>query len=162
MCSSDLIGGGPGLMLPLEAVNTMQVYAGGAPAAFGLASGGITAVQTRAGADRFRMSLDSAFPRLLYTDTGIGGVAYWDPNLGLGGPLLRGRVTVAESASVRYDRNAYTTLAGDDHNLFKALLSWTQVDATLNDAQRLRVSMSADPRRTDHADRKSTRLNSSH
>ena len=33
-----------------------------------------------------------------------------------------------------------------------ALLSWTQLDARLSDTQRLRVSVSADPRDTDHAD----------
>ena len=149
--ASDPIVGGPGVMLPLEAVDTMQVYAGGAPAAFGLASGGVTAVQTRAGTDRFHMDLDSFLPRLLYTDSGVGGVAFWDPNLGFSGPIVKGRVTYQQAVSARYDRNSFTTLAGPDHNLFTALLSWTQVDATLSPAQRLRVSISADPRQTDRA-----------
>ena len=36
-------------------------------------------------------------------------------------------------------------------NVFTALLSWTQFDAVLSAAQRLRVSVGADPRSTDHA-----------
>lgn len=148
--ASDPMAGGAGVMLPLATVDTMQVFAGGAPAEFGHASGGITSVQTRSGADQFHMTLDSFFPRLLYTD-GVSGVAFWDPNLGFGGPIAKGRVSYQQGLSYRYDRNTYTTLAGPDQSTFNALLSWTQLDARLTDTQRLRVSVSADPRNTDRA-----------
>ncbi len=148
--SRDPIQGGAGMMLPLEAVDTMHVYTGGAPAEFGGATGGVTSIVTRAGTDRFRMSVDSFFPRLLYDD-GLSGVAFWDPNLGVGGPIVRGRVTLQQSISYRYDRNTFTTLAGPDHNVFQALLSWTQVDARISDTQHVRVSVGADPRATDRA-----------
>lgn len=146
----DPILGGAGLMLPLEAVETMSVYLGGAPAEFGDATGGLTSVSTRAGTDTFRMHADSFFPRLLY-DNGLSGVAYWDPNFGVSGPLVRGRATLQQSVSYRFDRNAFTTLAGPDRNEFNALLSWTQVDIRVNDAQHLRASLGADPRSTDRA-----------
>jgi len=143
--------GGAGIMLPLEAVETMQVYAAGAPAEYSHATGGIVAVATRAGSDSFHLSLDSFFPRLFYTDGGVGGIEFWDPNTGFGGPIIRGRVTFQQAVSYRYDRNSFTTLQGDDHNIFNALYSWTQVDARLTASQRLRVSVGADPRHTDRA-----------
>jgi len=141
--------GGAGVMLPLEAVETMQVYAGGAPAEYTHATGGVVAVTTRSGSDHFRMSLDSFFPRLFYTNG--GGIEYWDPNAGFGGPIVKGRITFQQGISYRYDRNSFTTLKGDDHNVFNALYSWTQVDAKLSASQRLRVSLGADPRHTDRA-----------
>jgi hypothetical protein len=147
---SDPILGGSGVMLPLESVETMHVYAGGAPAEFGHATGGVTSVQTRSGGDRFHMSLDSFFPRLQYTEGGVGGVAFWDPNLGMGGPL-GSRARYQQAVSYRYDRNSFTTLAGSDLSVFNALLSWTQLDVTVSDSQRLRVFLSADPRSTDRA-----------
>ena len=146
----DPILGGSGLMLPLEAVETMSVYSGGAPAEYGNATGGITSISTRSGADSFRLHADSFFPRLLYDD-GLSGVAYWDPNVGLGGPLIRGRVALQQAVSYRFDRNTFTTLAGPDRNEFNALLSWTQLDVRVSDAQRLRISVGADPRSTDRA-----------
>jgi hypothetical protein len=149
--ASNPIGGGAGLMLPLHAVETMQVYAGGAPAEYGHATGGVTSVSTRSGSDQFRMTLDSFFPRLYYTDQGVGGVEFWDPNMGMSGPLIKGRVTFQQALSYRYDRNSFTTLAGDDHNLFNALLSWTQVDAQLTRSQHVKAFVGADPRETDHA-----------
>ena len=141
--------GGAGVILPLEAVETMQVYTAGAPAEYTDATGGIVAVNTRSGSDRFRMSLDSFFPRLYYTNG--TGIEYWDPNAGFGGPIVRGRVTFQQAISYRYDRNSFTTLQGPDHNIFNALYSWTQVDARLSASQRLRVSVGADPRHTDRA-----------
>ncbi|MFN7984348.1 MAG: carboxypeptidase regulatory-like domain-containing protein [Vicinamibacterales bacterium] len=146
----DPILGGSGLMLPPEAVETMSVYSGGAPAEYGNATGGITSISTRAGTDSFRMHADSFFPRLLY-DEGLSGVAYWDPNIGIGGPLIRGRVALQQSVSYRFDQNTFTTLAGPDRNEFNALLSWTQLDVRVSDAQRLRISAGADPRSTDRA-----------
>lgn len=146
----DPILGGAGLMLPLEAVESMSVYSGGAPAEFGNATGGITSVSTRAGTDTFHMHADSFFPRLLY-DNGVSGIAYWDPNFGIGGPLVRGRLTLQQSVSYRFDRNAFTTLAGPERNEFNALLSWTQLDLRISDAQHVRVSAGADPRSTDRA-----------
>ena len=148
---ADPIMGGAGMMLPLEAVDTMQVYAGGAPAEFGGATGGLTSVQTRAGTDHFHMELNSFFPRLLYTNDGVSGVEYRDPNLGFSGPAITHRVTYQQALSYRYNHNSYTTLTGPDHNIFTALLSWTQVDARLSDTERVRVSVNADPRDTDRA-----------
>jgi hypothetical protein len=148
--SDPSIGGG-GLMVPLDAVDSMQVFAGGAPAEYGGATGGTTAVHTRAGGDGFHMRADSFFPRLMYNQHGIDGVEYWDPNVGASGALVKGRVWVEQAISYRYDRNSFTTLAGPDENLFTALLSWTQIDAQLDHRQRLRVSLGVDPRATDHA-----------
>jgi hypothetical protein len=147
--ASDPVSGGAGVMLPLHAVDVMDVYAGGAPARFGGASGGLSAIQTRMGADHFRMELDGFFPRMLFGEE--GGVAFWDPNLGFGGALARGRVSYQQAISYRYDRNTFTTLAGPDHSVFNALLSWTQLDARPSDNQRLRVSLGADPRETNRA-----------
>jgi hypothetical protein len=149
--ASDPTIGGAGVMLPLDAVDSMQVYAGGAPAEYGHATGGMTSVQTRGGGDRFHMTADSFFPRLLYNGSGVSGVEFWDPNVGVSGPIVRGRLSYQQAISYRYDRNSYTTLAGDEHNLFTALLSWTQVDAQLSDRQRLRFSLAVDPRDTDRA-----------
>lgn len=148
--TSDPARGGPGVLLPLAAVDTLQVYAGGAPAEFGGATGGVTSVQTRAGTDHLQASVDSFFPRLLYEDSGITGVAFWDPNLGVSGPLAPAHSWFQQALSYRYDRNTFTTLTGSEHNLFQELLSWTQVDTQLSQQHRLHVWFSADPRATDH------------
>jgi hypothetical protein len=148
---TDPISGTVGMMLPLQAVEALEVYSGGYPADIGRATGGVTAVQTRAGSNQWHTALDSFFPRLQFTDDGIHGVAYWDPNGGFSGPLMRDRLFLSQSLSYRYDRNRFTTLLGPEQNDFNALLSWTQVDAQFSPSRRLRLSLGADPQSTDHA-----------
>ena len=80
--ATDPITGAPGVMLPIEAVDGVQVYSGGYPATFGLATGGVTSVVTRSGADRLHMSANSFFPRMLFADGGIQGIEFWEPNAG--------------------------------------------------------------------------------
>ena len=107
---TDPISGSVGMMLPLQAVESMRVYSGGYPADLGHATGGVTSVQTRSGSNQWHTNLDSFFPRLQYTDSGVHGVAYWDPNGGITGPLIKDRLFISESLSYRYDRNRFTTL----------------------------------------------------
>lgn len=148
--TDDPARGGPGVLVPLAAVDALQVYAGGAPAEFGGASGGVTSVVTRVGGDHLNASVDSFFPRLLYEDSGITGVAFWDPNMGVSGPLSRGHAWFQQALSYRFDRNTFTTLAGAEHNQFQELLSWTQVDTQLTEHHRLHAWFNADPRTTNH------------
>ena len=96
---TDPITGAPGVMLPIEAVDGVQVYSGGYPATFGLATGGVTSVVTRSGGDQLHMSANSFFPRMLYADGGIHGVEFWEPNAGLSAPLIKGRVWVEQAIS---------------------------------------------------------------
>ena len=149
---TDPITGAPGVMLPIEAVEGIEVYSGGYPAAFGLASGGVTSVVTRSGADRLHMSANSFFPRMLFGDGGIRGVEFWEPNAGLSAPLVKGRAYVEQAVSYRYDRNRFGTLVGPQDSKFTALLSWTQMDVQISPRQHAVASVSFDPQHTDRAD----------
>jgi len=148
---ADPITGAPGVMLPIEAVDGVQVYSGGYPAMFGLATGGVTSVVTRSGADRLHMSANSFFPRLLYADGGIHGVEYWEPNAGVSAPLIKGRVWIEQAISYRYDRNRIDTLVGPQDSKFTTLLSWSQLDVQVSPRQHAVVSISRDPQSTDRA-----------
>lgn len=148
---TDPITGAPGVMLPIEAVDGVQVYSGGYPATFGLATGGVTSVVTRSGADRLHMSANSFFPRMLYANGGIHGVEFWEPNAGLSAPLIKGRAWIEQAVSYRYDRNRIDTLVGPQDSKFTTLLSWSQVDVQLSPRQHAIVSISRDPQSTDRA-----------
>jgi hypothetical protein len=148
---TDPITGAPGVMLPIEAVDGVQVYSGGYPATFGLATGGVTSVVTRSGADHLHMSANSFFPRLLYADGGIHGVEYWEPNAGLSAPLIKGRLWIEQAISYRYDRNRIDTLVGPQDSKFTTLLSWSQVDVQVSPRQHAVISVSRDPQSTDRA-----------
>lgn len=148
---TDPISGDSGVMLPISAVDSVQVYSAGYPADIGRSTGGVTSVVTRAGTGRVQTSFDSFFPRLLFTDGGLRGVEFWDPNAGVSGPLVKDRLFFQQALSYRYDRNRFTTAVGPEDNQFTALLSWSQIDAQLSPAHRLTATLSFDPQSTDHA-----------
>ena len=148
--ATDPTTGEAGVMLPIESVDSVQVYSGGYSADLGRATGGVTTVTTRSGADERHMSLNSFFPRLFLSGP-IHGVEFWEPNFGVSGPIKKGRLYFAEGVSYRYDRNRFDTQVGPQDSKYTALLSWTQLDAQVTSHQRLTATMSFDPQRTDRA-----------
>jgi hypothetical protein len=148
--TDPLSGTAPG-MLPIDAVDSVDVYSGAYPARFDHATGGVTSVHTRSGSDQMHMTADSFFPRLLFTHGSIHGIEYWDPNMGVSGPIVRGRVFFEQALSYRSDRNRFTTLVGPETNKYTALMSWSQVDVRMSDGQHLMASVAVDPQSTDHA-----------
>lgn len=148
---TDPVTGGAGYIIPIDAVDSMQVYSGGYPAELGRATGGVTSALTRSGADRFHMMTDSALPRMLVEEGEIHGVEFWEPNLGASGQLARGHLYFQQALSYRFDRNTFTTLDGTYRNVYRSVLSWSQLDAKLSNRQHLRVAFGLDPQTTNHA-----------
>ena len=148
---TDPTSGQPGVVVPIEAVDSVDVHAGGYPADFGQATGGVTSIQTRSGANQFHTSIDSIFPRLLFENGSVHGVAYWEPNVGVSGPIVKGRLFYEQAVSYRFDRNQFTTLAGPEHSVYNQPLSWSQLDANVTSTQHLRLALAVDQQHTDHA-----------
>jgi hypothetical protein len=148
---SDPITGEAVLLLPLEAIDSVDVFSGGYPAEAGRATGGVTSVHTLAGADKRRWSANSFFPRIKFVGVGPHGVDSWEPNVGLSGPLFDGRLSVEQAISYRYNRNRFETLWGEQESTYAALMSWTQADWRVSDRNHLAATLSFDPQRDDAA-----------
>ncbi len=148
---TDPISGEPGVMLPLEAVDSVEVFSAGYPADLGRATGGVTSVHTRSGSDTLHMTASSFFPRLRFINGGLHGIDSWEPNIGASGPVVKGRVFFQTALSYRFDRNRFDTLLGPQDNIFQALLSWSQLDVLASPSQHLTASLAFDPQTTDHA-----------
>jgi outer membrane receptor protein involved in Fe transport len=148
---TDPASGSPNLLVPLEAVDSVQVYSGGYSAGFGQATSGVTAVTTRSGGDTLHMSANSMFPRLLFASGGIRGVEYWEPNFGVSGPLVKGRLFAEQAVSYRYDQNRFLTQLGEQYSKYTALMSWSQIDAQVSPTQHLLAMLSLDPQDNQHA-----------
>ena len=144
---SDPITGEAVLLLPLEAVDSVDVFSGGYAAEAGRATGGVTSVHTLAGGDKRRWSANSFFPRIKFFGDGPHGVDSWEPNVGLSGPLLGGRLSVEQAVSYRYDRNRFETLWGEQESTYSAFMSWTQADWRVSDRNHVVATMSFDPQR---------------
>lgn len=148
---ADPLSGEAVLLLPLEAVDSVDVFSGGYPAEDGRATGGITSVHTRSGGSEWHASANSFFPRIRFVAGKPHGVDSWEPNVGVNGPVLRDRLWFAQAVSFRYDRSRFETLAGSQDSTYSALMSWTELDWQATTAHRLSAALSFDPQRTEHA-----------
>jgi hypothetical protein len=148
---TDPITGDAIMQVPLEAVDSVEVFTGGYPADAGRSTGGVTWVHTRSGADAWHASANSFFPRLLFAGGKPHGVEFWEPNVGASGPLVKGRLFVEDALSYRYDRNRYDTLWGPQVSQYTALMSWSQLNLQVSPSQSLAASVSFDPQATDRA-----------
>jgi hypothetical protein len=148
---TDPADGLPGVVVPVDAVDSVDVHTGGYAADMGRATSGVTSIQTRSGANQFHTSVDSFFPRFLFEDGGIHGVEYWEPNIGASGPIVKGRLFFETALSYRYDRNRFTTLAGPERSTYNQPLFWSQLDGNLSSKQHVRFAFAFDQQHTDHA-----------
>lgn len=148
---TDPADGLPGVVVPVDAVESVDVHTGGFAADLGRATSGVTSIQTRAGANEFHTSVDSIFPRLLFEDGGVHGVEYWEPNIGASGPIVKGRLFFESALSYRYDKYRFETLAGPERSTYNQPLFWSQLDAVVSSRQHVRFAVAADEQHTDHA-----------
>ena len=148
---SDPADGLPGVVVPVDAVESVDVHTGGYAADMGRATSGVTSIQTRSGANQFHTSVDSIFPRFLFEDGSIHGVEYWEPNIGASGPIVKGRLFFETALSYRFDRNRFTTLAGPERSTYNQPLFWSQLDGNVSSRQHVRLAVAFDQQHTDHA-----------
>src|SRR5580765_2762882 len=148
---TDPADGLPGVVVPVDAVDSVDVHTGGYAADMGRATSGVTSIQTRAGANQFHTSVDSIFPRLLFEDGGVHCVEYWEPNIGASGPIIKKRLFFESALSYRYDKFRFETLAGPERSTYNQPLFWSQLDGVISSRQHVRFAVAADQQHTDHA-----------
>lgn len=150
LSQNDPVMGEPDIMLPLEPIGSVQVFTNEYPTEFGRATGGLTVIHMRSGDDTFHVNVNSFDPRLQFSHTGISGVEAWEPNLGVSGPLVKGRLWFYQGLDYRFVRNSFDTLVGSQDNKYTAVLSWSSLDWSISPNHRATLAVDVDPQTTDH------------
>jgi hypothetical protein len=150
LSQNDPVMGEPDIMLPLEPIGSVQVFTNEYPSEFGRATGGLTLIHMRSGDDTFHVNFNSFDPRLQFSSHGISGVEAWEPNLGVSGPILKGRVWFYQGLDYRFVRNSFDTLVGSQDNKYTAVLSWSSIDWAISPSHRATFAVDVDPQTTDH------------
>jgi hypothetical protein len=96
------------------------------------------------------VNFNSFDPRLQFSRRGISGVEAWEPNLGVSGPLVKGRLWFYQGLDYRFVRNSFDTLVGSQDNKYTAVLSWSSLDWSISPNHRATVAVDVDPQTTDH------------
>src|SRR5436853_227916 len=104
--ASDPASGNFRLNLPIDSVESVQVFQHPYTAEYGAFTGGVAAVETRRGKDRWHFEVNDFLPDLRFKGGHIRGVAEDTPRLNFNGPLIRDRLFLSQSLSYSIAKQA--------------------------------------------------------
>ena len=145
---SDPVTGNAAIDLPLEAIESVQVFSNPFSAEYGKFTGAVTAIETRSGTDKWRYLVTNLLLRPRLRDGSFYGVQSFTPRVAAGGPLKKGKVFVFQSFEYRFVRSEVTSLPESQRDSkLESFDSFTRFDFNLNSAHRLAVSFSLFPQK---------------
>lgn len=150
---TDPVTGNPAIELPLEAVETVNVYSNPYSAEYGKFTGAITAIETRSGTNKLRYLVTGTLPRPRFRDDHIYGIGAATPRVAVGGPLKKDKLFFFQSLEYRFVRTNVPSL--DDLNVpsdikHESFDSFSRLDYVINPGNRLTASFSLFPQKVDY------------
>jgi hypothetical protein len=97
--ASDPASGNFRLNLPIDSVESVQVFQHPYTAEYGAFTGGVAAVETRRGKDHWHFEINDFLPDLRFKGGHIRGVAEDTPRVNFNGPLIKDRLFLSQSVS---------------------------------------------------------------
>ena len=130
---TDPVTGQFAFNLPIEAVESVQVLTNPYAAEYGKFTGGVTAVATRSGTDKFTVQAQSFFPRFRRRGNKWSGVESFTPRLAFSGPIKKNKLWFMQSFEYRFVRTAVESLPFDKRDTgLESLDSVSQIDWDVN------------------------------
>ncbi len=129
------------ISLPDDAIDSVAVLPNPYAVEYGRFSSGLVVIQTRRAADQWKIRLNNFAPAFRiergWSPVNISGVGYWAPRLEVGGPLVKDRWFLEQTAQFRYTASDVPSLPPDELRVSRALSSFTRVDGNLTSNQTL-------------------------
>lgn len=148
---TDPVTGNFAIDLPIEAVETVDVYTNPYSSEFGRFTGGVTSVSTRGGEDRFKAEVNDFIPRLHFVDgLKTEGVEAWLPRIRLSGPTGIDHLYYSQAFQYKYLRTFIEDLPGDPATKITAFDSLTQFDYRPTEKNQWSFTASIFPQDTDN------------
>ena len=143
---TDPVTGQFAFNLPIEAVEAVQVLTNPYAAEYGKFTGGVTAVTTRSGTDKFNVEAQSFFPRFRRRGGKWSGIEAFTPRLAFSGPLKRNKLWFMQSFEYRFVHTPVYSLPPDKRDTgLESFDSVTQMDWDINSRHHLTSTFSLFP-----------------
>ena len=121
--------------LPDDAIDSVAVMPNPYAVEYGRFTSGLVVIQTRRGGDAWHTRLNNLSPTFrskrhedLYN---INGIAGFGPNFELGGPIVKDRVFLEQTAQYRFSSDDVASRPEDERRVTHWVSSFTRVDANL-------------------------------
>lgn len=131
--AADPASGNFRLNLPVDSVESVQVFLHPYTAEFGQFTGGVTDVATRRGGDELHFEFNDFLPDLRFKNGKVVGIAEDAPHLNFNGPLIKNRLYFSQSLAYTIAKTPVRGLAFPFNETKTESQSYfSQVDLTLN------------------------------
>ena len=144
--------GTPLFRLPADAIDSVEVLPNPYAVEFGRFSSGLTLINTRSGGDTWRVVWNTPDVSIhvsrtqQWKPTGIDAFA---PRVGIGGPLIKQRLFLAQSFQMRYESSEVWSRPPDERKINKWLSAFTRLDARLSPSESVIGTFNFFPSRSD-------------
>jgi len=151
---TDPVTGAPAIELPLEAVDTVQVYSNPYSSEFGRFTGAVTSIETRSGSNDLRYLFLGVLPRPRWRDGTIFGIGAATPRIAVGGPIKKDKLFFFQSFEYRFVRTEVPSLEALNQAQRdikrESFDSFSRIDYVINKNNRLTTSFSIFPQKFDY------------
>ena len=143
---TDPSTGGFGLGVPIDSVETINVSEMPYLAQYGKFIAGVVVAETRRGGDKWSLSLNDPLPEFRIRSGHLVGLRDMSPRLNFSGPLRTNRLYVSEGIEYLLHKQTVRTLPfPENETWFKAVNSFSQIDAVVSPQQTITASLHFSP-----------------
>lgn len=132
--------------IPLEAVGSVQIEENPYSAEFGRFTGGVTNLETKGGADKFKFSAARPFPT--FKNVFSTKVDSFRPRVTFSGPLIKKRLYFLQSFEYRYRNDLVPGQTSSENTVTtEGFTSFTQIDWNINKRNSLKFNAAIFPQK---------------
>jgi hypothetical protein len=131
---TDSSTGAPLFRLPVDAIDSVEVLPNPYSVEFGRFSSGLTVIKTKRADDTWRFALnvpDVSFRTVRGEPWNVSGIESFGPRIGFGGPIIKDRLFLEQSAQMRYEVSEVWSRPPDQTRNNMWLSAFTRVDANV-------------------------------
>ena len=146
---TDPATGSPGLDLPIDVVESVQVISNPYDPQYGKLTGAVSSIGTKTSAfEKFHFSIQNVMPRARVRNGTILGIGGATPRVTFTGPIIKDRLAFTQSMEYRFIRTPVNSLPPSERDTtLEAVNSYTQFDLNLTHKQTATVSFSLYPQK---------------
>ena len=140
-----------GLTVPMDSVETLNVYQTAFLAEYGRFTAGLVSVETKRGGDKWKWELNDPFPEFRIRSWHMRGLKTATPRLNFEGPIVPGKLYLAEGFEYEIRKTEVYTLPFPRNQKYQeGLNSFTQLDWVVTSKQLLTATFHIVPQRLGH------------
>jgi len=148
---TDPVTGEFAVELPLRAIEEVEVTQVPYSAEYGRVTAAVAEIKTRGGTDEWDVDTGDLLPKLNFRDGKIRGIRAFVPQIGVSGPLKKGKAWFSQGLAYRFVRSrTYDVTSGEDEQVLESYDSFTQLDWRVAEKHHLTTTFSYFPGETDN------------